>query len=77
MQFILPRHMPFTQMSVTALDGSRTEMGHSDTVNRDGLNADDIGNGIMRACEDLLTGLGNNATIEDVGDILVRFSHDT
>lgn len=66
----IQRVTTFSLVSVAAIDQSMTELAYSEIINRSGINAVDIGTAVLKA----LSKLEDPASI---GQVIVRFSHDT
>lgn len=70
---LLGKHLSYSLVSASALDGSGTVCAYGETVNRDGINERDIGSAVMLACERL----ADTVPDEDMVLVIVRFSNDT
>lgn len=69
---------------VSAIDASGTKLAYAETVNRQGISQDNVGETVMAACERLLAKLREGLeeysfviTDEDIGQVIVSFSSNT
>lgn len=62
--------LSFSLCSVAAIDRSMTNLAYSESVNRDGISAEQIGIAVIKAISKL-------ESPDDVGQVIIRFSDDT